>query len=153
MSLLAVGLMFRLVYPVLDRIPAERFLDAVPVRNGLVRTLLFAPPIIALHTAGLVIAKAIGGWAYVPFGILIILLSMGFGKAFGTIWWPMALITGFWIATTELAYVDRLGPITLHDLAPFWSVVVLMMFITAFWGGLAGSDRSGILRLSMTRRT
>lgn len=126
--------------------PAERFHALVPVLNGPARSLLMAAVVIAFHTAGRVCAKAIAGWAYLPFGALVILLSWGCGKAFGTFWWPVLLIVGFWVTTAGMAHVDHLGPIALHVITDPWNWMILLMFFAAFFGALAASERSGNLQ-------
>jgi hypothetical protein len=123
---------------VFGRVPAAPFLELMPARTALGRSLTMASLLVGVLGLAFFASLAAGTWVLAVALLLVGVLAIGFSRAIGSFWWPAALAGAFVGLALFLAILANLSPWTsAADLESQQAIVLaaggLIMVVLALW--------------------
>lgn len=114
---LAPGLMLDVLHHVVMHLPIRWFLAISPSRDPVVGSFVMAAAITGGFGLILSLSRQTGFWIVWPAAVLVLVLAIGFGVAYGTLIWPVVLTAGLFVLRPVLGLVERAGgePMPLPD--------------------------------------
>lgn len=130
---LAPGLILDALDHVVVHLPIRWFLAMSPSRDPVVGSFVMATAIAGGFGLVLTLSRQTGFWIVWPAAVLVLVLAMGFGVAFGTLLWPVAVTVGLFVLRPVLELLERAGgeSISLADDGARISALNVMIGLTA----------------------